>query len=138
MLWRCLNCWNDRNILGKYIVLVRVENKSKNVLTKLLLNFIAKESVVHKDCWKEYNKLYKTFKKHLIVNHNNSFFLNQLTKWYIKIIKDNCAGIKLYVQLKKWTFYLINLYLYQFLTLKNKICWLIKAAIKYLFKINMI
>ena len=57
----------------KRIVLVAVDNRTKETLNTKIVAKVSKDSTIYTDCWKGYADIKNKFEKHSTVNHSIEF-----------------------------------------------------------------
>lgn len=101
------------------IVLVQVDNRSKNTLENHLTNRINSESTIITDCWKGYNGMNSNFSSHLTVNHSRGF-VNRENNACTNTIEGTWFAVKAQVPVRNRTNRSIGLYLLRFMILRNE------------------
>ena len=75
------------------VVLVKVENRTKLTLEKLLIEYVHDGSIIYSDCWKAYSRLSEIFMDHKTVNHS-LHFVDPNTNVHTNTIERTWFGVK--------------------------------------------
>ena len=97
---------------------MKVENRTKLTLEKLLIEYVHDGSIIYSDCWKAYSRLSEIFMDHKTVNHS-LHFVDPNTNVHTNTIEGTWFGVKQQVSNGKKTVKSIDAYLIRFVLERN-------------------
>ena len=101
------------------IVLVVVDNRTKETLNSRIVTHVNKDSIVHTDCWKGYTNLKDLVFQHKTVNHSKGF-INPIDGTHTNTIEGCWYAVKAQVPIRDRTSSSVGLYLLRFMILRNE------------------
>lgn len=100
------------------LVLVKIENRTRETLEALLVKYVHPESIIHSDCWRAYSHLSSLFTDHQSVNHSQNFS-DPATGTNTNTIEGNWSGVKKQVEYTQRTKKTIDYYLIRYMFQRN-------------------
>ena len=98
------------------LVLVVIDNRTKETLNSQTIAHVGKNSTIHTDCWKGYTDVKNIVSEHRTINHSRGF-VNPVDETHTNTIEGCWYAIKMQVPVRNRTSSKIGLYLLRFMLL---------------------
>jgi transposase-like protein len=114
------------------IILVVVDNRTKETLQSKIIGHVSNRSLVFTDCFKSYKNISVHFKEHRTVNHSK-YFKNPVDGTHTNTIEGCWYAVKANIPNRNRTSTTIGLYLFRFMLVRNEEGYRLNNLLKYLF-----
>jgi hypothetical protein len=102
----------------RIMLLVPVPRRTKEILIRIMREYVHPYSIIYSDCWKTYATLSNYYLAHKTVYHSKEF-VNKSNGVHTNTIKGNWSGIKRNIPFRNRTDKLVRIYLLRFMLHRN-------------------